>query len=381
MTRDCTTKMVCEFHLQDPTAPDTVYLFEAIVKAADGAQSCTGLFAFASSAGVDYLIRDGAIQDFLRRSRMSLVVGIDAVTGRDTLEHLRDLEQDHERLSVRVFRNPTNALFHPKVARFEYPDGGQSMVVGSGNLTPGGLRRNFEAFSVMRAAADETLDVTSWDRFFTDHAKDVGAIDEAALERAAQNVIRGGGRQREQGTGPRQIVEAVVADVETPVGRTGQFLVTHIPAAGNRWRQVGFNIEVIRSFFRVQPDSSQRVFLQECQPDNTLVEPELPRPCVYSQINKNHRIEIGARPDVQYPTVGRPIAVFRELQTRSFAYMLLMPGEVGYEAMSALLENRENVGRVFGGVRRVTATRADVHGVWPDCPLVTAIDALTGTDA
>ena len=373
--------MVCEFHLQDPTAPDTVYLFEAIVKAADGAQSCTGMFAFASSAGVDCLIRDGAIQDFLRNFPMSLVVGIDAITSRDTLEHLRDLEQDHERLSVRVFRNPTNALFHPKVARFEYPDGGQSMVVGSGNLTPGGLRRNFEAFSVMRAASDETLDVTSWSRFFTDHATDIGAIDEAALERAAQNVVRGGGRQRQPRTGPRRIVEAVVAEVETPVGRTDRFLVAHVPAAENRWHQVGFNIDVIRRFFRIQPDSSQRVFLQECRPDNTLVEPELPRPCVYSQINKNHRIEIAARSGAQYPTTGRPIALFRELQTRSFAYMLLMPGEVGYEGMSELLENRENVGRVFRGVRRVIATRADVHGVWPECPLVTAIEELGATDA
>ena len=45
--------MDCEFHLQDPTSPDTVYLFEAIIEAAHEAESCTGLFAFASRAGVD----------------------------------------------------------------------------------------------------------------------------------------------------------------------------------------------------------------------------------------------------------------------------------------------------------------------------------------
>ena len=61
------------------------------------------------------------------------------------------------------------------------------MIVGSGNLTPGGLRQNIEAFSVMRAAVGETLDVSSWDRFLSEHADDLRAIDESALERAAQN--------------------------------------------------------------------------------------------------------------------------------------------------------------------------------------------------
>ena len=122
--------MDCQFHLQDPTSPDTVYLFEAIVEAARGAESCTGLFAFASRAGVDSLVGDPEIQDFLGRSTMALLVGIDAVTNRPTLERLRELERRHERLSVRVFRNPTDALFHPKVARFDYPDGRRSMIGG-----------------------------------------------------------------------------------------------------------------------------------------------------------------------------------------------------------------------------------------------------------
>ena len=351
------------------------------MEATRGAESCSGLFAFASSAGVDCLIGDWAIQRFLRRSRMSLLVGIDAITNRHTLEHLRDLEQQHQHLSVQVFRNPTNALFHPKVARFEYPDGRRSMIVGSGNLTPGGLRSNFEAFSVMRAVADETLDVTSWNRFFTDHVADIGPIDDAALERAARNVARGRRRQIEMEPGAPRVVEPVVADVETPVGGTDRFLIAHVPGAGDRWRQVHFNIEVVRQFFRVRPRSSERVFFRECRPDGTFIERDPPRRCVYSERNRNHKIEVAARPEVQYPAHGRPIAVFRELQTRSFTYMLLMPGEAGYNAMSELLENHENVGRVFRNVRRVFATRTEIRGVWPECPLVTAIDTLAPADA
>ncbi|HLG58994.1 MAG TPA: FtsX-like permease family protein [Vicinamibacterales bacterium] len=39
-----------EFHVQDPTSPDTVYLFEAIIDAAQLATELRGIFAFASQS-------------------------------------------------------------------------------------------------------------------------------------------------------------------------------------------------------------------------------------------------------------------------------------------------------------------------------------------
>ena len=44
-----------------------------------------------------------------------------------------------------------------------------------------------------------------------------------------------------------------------------------------------------------------------------------------------------------------------------------------YESMFALTETLTAVGR---GLPRVLATRADVEGEWPECPLLTAIDTL-----
>ncbi len=370
--------MDCEFHLQDPTSPDTVYLFEAILAAARGAAACTGMFAFASRAGVDTLICDQETQSFLATSTMSLLVGLDAVTNRHTLVRLQELEAEHERLSVRVFRNPTNSLFHPKVARFEYPDGRRSMIVGSGNLTPGGLRQNFEAFSVMRAAATETLDVSSWDRFLNDHASDIRPIDEDALERAAQNVMRGRRRfsdvEPEPGAPaiPEPAAATTAAGVELPVGATDRFLVARVPKAGGRWHQVHFNINVIEQFFRVRHGTTQRVYLVECRQDGSFADQEV-RPCIYSQVNKNYKIEVASHHGDPYPAGGPPVAVFRELQARSFAYMLLMPGDPGYAAMFALTESLPIVGR---GVSRVITDLGVVRGAWPTSPLITAIDAL-----
>ena len=375
--------MDCEFHFQDPASPDTVYLLEAIIDASRGAESCSGIFAFASRGGVDSLLGDPEIQDFLRESPMSLLVGIDAVTTRNTLVRLRELEQELERLNVRVFRNPTAALFHPKVARFEYPDGRRTMIVGSGNLTPGGLRQNIEAFSVMRAAVGETLDVSSWDRFLSEHADDLRTIDESALERAAQNVVRGRRRLRdvepdlERASAVAESAAGPLVDVELPVGRTDRFLVAQVPKAGERWHQIHFNRDVIENFFRVRlGTTAQRVFLVECRHDGTFAEQEV-RPCVYSGANMNPKIEIASHHGAPYPDSGRPIAVYRELQVRSFAYMLLMPGDPGYAEMLALTGDLPTVG---SGVPRVITNAAGICGFWAACPLVTAIDELVEND-
>ena len=374
--------MDCEFHFQDPASPDTVYLLEAIIDASRGAESCSGIFAFASRGGVDSLLGDPEIRDFLHKSPMSLLVGIDAVTTRNTLVRLRELEQELERLDVLIFRNPTDALFHPKVARFEYPDGRRTMIVGSGNLTPGGLRQNIEAFSVMRAAVGETLDVSSWDRFLGEHADDLRTIDESALERAAQNVVRGRRRLRdvepdlERALAVTESAAGPLVDVELPVGRTDRFLVARVPKAGKRWRQIHFNRKVIEVFFRVQPGTAQRVFLVECRHDGTFAEREV-RPCVYSKANKNPKIEIASHSRESYPDAGPPIAVYRELQVRSFAYMLLMPGDPGYNEMFALTENLPTVGR---GVRRVITNTSDIRRVWGKSPLITAFNELSESD-
>ena len=362
--------MDCEFHIQDPTSPETIYLLEAIVAASRGAASCNGVFAFASRNGVNSLVGDPEIQDFLRESPMSLVVGIDAVTNRHALARLQELEQEIDRLTVRVFWNPTGALFHPKIVRFEYPDGRRTLVVGSGNLTPGGLRQHFEAFSVVRSEAEETLDVTSWDRFLTEHASGLRPIDDRALERAAENVVRG--RRRRQSIEPLIVDRAGEEPAASPLAGTDRFLVAQVPRAGDRWHQIHFNRQVIEEFFHVRHDSAQRVFLVECRQDGGFGEQEV-RPCVYSDANKNLKIEVASHQQEPYPDAGPPVAVYRELQIRSFAYMLLMPGEPGYDAMFTLTENLPTIG---GGLPRVITDGSNIRSVWADSPLVTAIDAL-----
>jgi hypothetical protein len=358
-----------EFRLQDPTDPATVYLFEAVIEAMDGANEGKGIFAFASRDGVNSLLLDDAVTTFLSRASFDLIVGIDSVTNRPTLERLQELQGDYPSLQVRVFWNRTNGLFHPKIARFARTDGSQTVIFGSGNLTPGGLRDNFEAYSVLQTEPGEPVDLSSWDDFVARHGANIRPIDEEALERAARNIIRGGRRRRD--VEPDVVTEEAPPEEEeavaTPVA--DRILVAQLPRAGGqygRWSQAHFNKDIIDQFFHAEPDSTQRVYLTARRPDGSLLSQEVRR-VIYSQSNKNMKIELGARKGEAYPDGGPPIAVFREIQARTFQYMIIMPGETGYRQMLRLTENLPTVGR---GLRRVLTDVPTIRTAWPRCPLV-----------
>jgi HKD family nuclease len=370
--------MKYEFRLQDPTNPQTIYLFEALVEGFSEACAARGIFAFASRDGVDALLTDEAVTDFLGRGALDLIVGLDAVTNRPTLERLQELQTEYASLQVRVFWNRTTGLFHPKIAHFEGMGGKQSIIVGSGNLTPGGLKDNFEAYSIVRAGAGEVANLASWELFIERHRSNIRPIDDEALERAARNIFHGGRRRRrdvepdvtreepqeDQGEEEEQEKE----EHGMLVVPSQRMLIAHIPKAGGdygRWNQAHFNKEIMERFFQAQPNMNQRIYLMERRKDNTWADQEV-RPVVYSQANKNLKIELGARKGERYPSRNPPIAIFRELQVRTFQYVILMPGEPGYAPMLRLTQMLPSVGR---GLPRVLTDVANVRRLWPDCPL------------
>ena len=150
--------MEIAFRIQDPTRTDTTYLFEAIVRAAQGAAIWRGVYAFASRDGVNWLFQDPVIAQLITSGgEVDLLVGLDAITNRPTLERLQELEQGNQRFRPRVFWNDVFSLFHPKISEFTYPDGGRTLIVGSGNLTPGGLMNNLEAYTTVIVKDDTDI--------------------------------------------------------------------------------------------------------------------------------------------------------------------------------------------------------------------------------
>lgn len=365
-----------EFCIQDPADPETHYLYEAIIGAATEAATWRGMYAFATRGGVDQLIEDPVVHEFMNRGgAIDLIVGIDAVTNRQTLERLQELEARHAEFRPRVFWNSSRGLFHPKISHFGYADGRKKLIVGSGNLTPGGLMHNFEGYSVISGGRRDRLDLSSLDAFLVRHAADIRPIDQEALERAALNVMRpvsGVPHPRVPQPRPPAIRPApVVPTVRATV--LDRVLVAEVPDAGGRWSQSHLNAAVVQEFLRVTNLTTQRAYLTHVDAGGVRGEEKI-RPVVYSTSNKNYKVEISAAKGKDYPTTGRPMLIFRERQVRCFDYMLLMPGDAGYTETVALSQALPRLGR---GVRRSITDLPTLARAWPECPLLTSVATLS----
>ena len=366
--------MQIEFCIQDPSHPETTYLYEAIIRAAEGAASWRGVYAFATRDGVNWLFEEPIINQLVvNGGEVDLLVGLDAITNRRALERLQELEVIHEHFRPRVFWNEIAALFHPKISDFTYADGGRTLIVGSGNLTPGGLMNNVEGYAVISAQRGETIDVSSLDDFLRRHADAIRPIDDEALERAERNLIR----RIQDGQQTRRVAFAAPPGTRRPrrlipvVGEgrvvvADRILIAQVPKAGGRWSQVHLNADVVRQYFRMVDFETQRAYLTQVGMGGVRSDLEV-RQCVFSQSNKNHRIEFGAATGREYPETT-PVLVLRERQLRVFDYMLLFPTAEGYTEAFELTNTLPSVGR---GVPRVITDMDTLEGAWPECPLLT----------
>jgi HKD family nuclease len=80
-----------------------------------------------------------------RRGRGYVLFGVDLPTDPDAIQSLKALQSRHkENFEVRRFQ-PGTRFFHPKVSVFVKRNGTKTAIIGSSNLTGGGLSKNYEA--------------------------------------------------------------------------------------------------------------------------------------------------------------------------------------------------------------------------------------------
>jgi hypothetical protein len=199
------------------------------------------------------------------------------------------------------------------------------------------------------------------DEFLARHKDDIREIDEEALDRAARNVGQpiGGKSKPKSGTKskPKQRVK------EEPFDRV---LIAKVPKAGGRWAQVHFNADIVEKFFQITDRMTQRVYLTHVSQAGGRDDVEV-RACIFSERNRNYKIEIGAGRGVGYPEES-PILVMREKLLRAYDYMLIMPGDPGYSELNSLSGKLPSVGK---GVWRTITDLKNLEDVWPGCPLLT----------
>jgi hypothetical protein len=322
--------------LQDPEWPDSTYLLEEIIGACERASSGGGAFAFASSAGVTLLLGDPQFSQFLKQCPFELIVGVDAITDTDSIEAIQATAALYPQLKVRAFLGTrAGCMFHPKLCWFRHESGGICLV-GSGNLTAGGLRGNYESFSVVgfgrtqMRAFDQMW--SSWSDF---HKSELLLLSDSRVHKKCSE------NARQPRLLPKQEGDILVERgrgkiVVGPAPReTAQVLIAEIPRGGSRWNQANFDLGTFRNFFGASPGRTQRILLTHVDVLGRLGSQEI-RPSVAVK-SHNYRFELDAAAGLGYPAKGRPIAVFVRVATRTFRYRLLMPGTQGYRQTSDYL--------------------------------------------
>lgn len=337
-------------HIQDPYFSDSYTLHEAMIQSCSSSSMGCGAYAFATKSGIEMLLKDHEFDAFLERGNFSLIVGIDEITNLESLEALNNIRNIRPNLSVHAFdHNNRGSLFHPKLSYFRNTNETGSLIVGSGNLTVGGLRKNREAFSISNLSIEELQRIDQyWQCWIGQSNNLIKEInDPTVIRKATENQYIRRTRiihaelEEAENENPR---EAIIQDFDLrgdgwEFDNNSEVLIAEIPKSGNRWKQANFDIGTFRTFFGATPgDNSQRILLRNVNEDFTLSSIET-RPSV-SVISQNYRFELDAASGLLYPVNGKPIGIFIKLTTRMFLYHLFMPGQPLYEEINDWLENR-----------------------------------------
>ncbi len=361
-----------ELRIQDPSWQDSSYLLEEILEACKSAEAGGGTFAFASAGGIRMLLGDRQFTEFLERSKFELVIGIDAVTDTRSLDTLSQKQAELPKLSAWAFFDSSphnNAIFHPKMAWFKSADKA-TWILGSGNLTAGGLRGNVEAFTVTETSLEEHEQLENrWRQWLGTHGGHILPLDHVDVrDRAKQNtgielkeVIAKGLIQ--------EILEEQESGEVAVVARTSPgnaVLIVQLPKASDRWNQANFSRDTFENFFGATPGKTYRVLLTHIEADGSRGIEE-PRPGVVVR-SRNYRFELKAAAGRDYPENGRPIVIFLRLATRTFRYHLMMPGDPDYLRIHSFLQANTIV--LPGRMMRLQTDAQALATAWPACPLL-----------
>ena len=273
----------------------------------------------------------GALRGLIDRGgSASIVAGIDAITTGDALSEMARLGRDTgNRFTARAFRSD-RWLFHPKVYIFDRRDGTSAVVTGSNNITSGGLADNVEVYAVLDGL--EHKEMISWNRLWkqiSDHDNIVSITDKLINE-----LRKNEGHQRTL----RRKVQIEAAEGRLDISQERTILVRYVPRAGDRTSQMHLTKEIAKQFFEMSSNLGGRIALHQVRPGEMLGSPE-DRKLVYSNTNKNFKIEIGGLSGVEYDLEHRPVVVIERIGPCTYRYVVLLFGNDGYNDLATTLDS------------------------------------------
>lgn len=360
-----------KFILQDPDSSDAIYLVEAVLESCQGASRGGAAFAFATAAGAKLLLDDEAFVKFTSANPFDLIVGVSAITTIDALNVIKSAA-NKSKIKTYVFVDERQELlFHPKFCWFR-KSGGGDLIVGSGNLTIGGLRANWEAFSINQLSKTEADGVEKkWTDWIAAHSANLLSIDDPNVQAKAKKNSEWVRLVTAQEVKPLKntlggaAAGTAGAHATPPIQDKNDVLIAEIPKSGDRWNQANFDVHTYETFFGAKRGTQRRILLQHIDGNGVLGDVEN-RPSVAVR-SQNYRFELQAASGLSYPA-KRPIGIFVRTAMRTFRYRLLMPDDPEYKKARAILDNQWS--GPSNQVRRITVTVKDLRKEWPTLALL-----------
>lgn len=349
--------------LQVPGHVNTLHA--ALVAAATGATGGFAAFAFASSTGINTALAEPSVRKLLGAGQFQLVVGLDAITDTAAVAAINTAKVALPNASVSLFYNPKGGvLYHPKTLFFKRPEGGRCLT-GSGNLTLGGLRNNWEAFWKADISTTDAVALEAqWANWVVAHKDHLLTPDDPrVIEQAALNAKT---RAKIQKAVKETDAESLAA-LEEGVAEAAwlnPFLIAEV--SKNRPGQADLGIDAYQRFFGVPVGKPRDVTFYQVRPDGSFAPPEHRHAVAAS--SGNYRFEVEALSGLQHPDNGHFILVFERIGKSEFKYILLEPRQEGHKRVQDFLENNYFV--PSNRKRRVIVTKNDVKAAWAENPIL-----------
>lgn len=364
------------FYVQNPETSDGSYLIDKILEQCRDSIKGGAAFAFMSSGGVNLLIKDNRFLSFLEHYDFHLIVGVDAITDNKAVDEVKKVMASYNNLKVNFFlTNNKRSIFHPKFVWFQ-KEKESVQIVGSGNLTSGGLRWNVEAYSILSDTASNESSLKEWQKFIKENENYIYTHDNervisslsynTELKRTLLKLKKGKDilSDNEKEALTRLPIEE---DLIPPYEIKNEILVAEIPRNGDRLQQVNFDKTNFLDFFGASKDQDDNVYVYffHITHQGLLQDSEV-RPAVVVK-SHNYRFELNAVKGVSYPKEGKPIGLYLKVASKSFLYMIYLPTDKDYPKLQKLLNDK--VGQSISRMRRIKFTAQEALEYIPNSPI------------
>ena len=363
----------------------------------------TCLVAFASQGGITALTPH-ILRAKNKGVKIKIILGVDQkCTSKEALEEVLSWGGDSY-----IYYTLNANIFHPKVYLFENCDY-YTLIVGSNNLTEGGLVRNVECSLLvqdMQGTSVHSAFYTYWRDILNSTEENLYAITQELIDQLYEEKIipsdseramtsaeksinissgekssslfkKSGVQKNPEGFEPKRLKRTIKTKktaatagptegevIEIPVEIGEDVLIAEI-GGGPRWKQINFPVAIFEEFFGAERGNNNYwISITNISEDGSLGKIE--RRQAVSVKSSNYRFEIHCEETKgEYPGVDvRPIVIFVKHSNDEFLYHVLLAEHDAYERVKEYLY-RETKNKDRELKRAIVHVEA-LHALYPE---------------